>query len=266
MKRNLLLTFAAVALALPLAGCFDFEESVNLNRDLSGTATLHMTVDMEAMVPLIADLQHTMSGQKGAPTQAELDELRQQMVSKQSDLDAKKQTDEAELAKSLPPGVKLLSSSVDQQAMKASARFQLGFDDVRKLSKITLPGNGSPMPTGAAGAGGAAPPAGGAMPYQQPFSGLSVVDEGKTWLITLVGADPATQLKAETAGTAALSDDMKKQLAALIGTARFALRLDTPFQVVETNATRKEGSTLVWEFKFGDPGAAPQTLMARLKK
>ncbi len=264
MKKTHLLTFAAVGLALPLAGCFDFEESVNLNRDLSGTAALRMTVDMEAMLPLVAGIDRSLSDKKGAPTQAEIDELRQQLVAQQADIDAKKQADEAALAKSLPPGVKLLSSSVDQQGMKASERFQLGFDDVRKLSKITLPGDGMPMAT----SGGVAEsiPGGTAALYQQPFSGLSVVDEGKTWLITLVGADPATQLKAETADAAALSEGMKKQLAVLIDTARFTLRLDTPFQVVETNATRRDGRTLIWELKGGNLGAAPQTVMARLKK
>lgn len=294
-KNRSLGLLAAALLALPLAGCFDVEESIDLNRDLSGTTTLHMTVDFDAMVPVIAGFQHSMTGKEGPPTQAELDDVRKQIAATGNETKTRQQDDAAQLAKSLPPGVTLLSSGVDQNGMKITGTFTLGFDDVHKLSQISLPnggqnaaggtpagaGGGAGTPPGAgtpagggamaAGAGpGAAPgPAGaaGGNPYQQPWSGLRVVDEGKTLLITMEGADPASHLKGQPgfAGSDAMPD-MSKQLAAIVGNARFVLRLDTPFQVVTTTATRREGRTLIWEFKLSDPDAAPKTVMVRLKK
>jgi hypothetical protein len=68
-------------------------------------------------------------------------------------------------------------------------------------------------------------------------------------------------------GQAAASPDMQKQFAAAFQKARFAFRLDTPFQVFETNATRREGHTLYWEIKASDANPKlPQTMMARFKK
>ena len=33
---------------------------------------------------------------------------------------------------------------------------------------------------------------------------------------------------------------------------RVAWRIETPFQVVESNATRKEGKALIWEYRLED--------------
>lgn len=251
---------AAAGLGLLLGGCFDVEESVSLERDLSGKAAFNMTIDMEPMVYFMASLQHSMSGQPGDATPAEVETVRKSMVTKKDTAKAPDPTEiKAELAKSLPPGVKVLSTSVDDRGTKVAFHMEMGFDDVHKLSQVQLPKQSS--------AGGPQGP----NPYEQPFSTFKVVDEGHTLLVTMTAADPETKVK-EAAGQAAPpgappDDAMMKAVTSAFQNARFAFRLDSPFEVVETNATRRDGHTLYWEWK-GVEGAAnaPRNLMVRFKK
>src|ERR1700680_3161009 len=147
MKKSLILGIAAGVAGVALAGCFDVEQSVSLKRDLSGTAGFNMTVDLEPMIAFMASMQHSMSGKPGDPTPAEIEAARRDFLAKQKTEPGKKQEDlaaqKAQLAKSLPPGVELLSASVEDQGTKMTARFQFGFDDVRKLAQIKLPEKGS---------------------------------------------------------------------------------------------------------------------------
>lgn len=265
MKKSLILGMAAGAAGVVLAGCFDVEQSVSLHRDLSGTATFNMTVDLEPMIAFMAGMQHSMTGKAGDPTPAEIEASRRDFLAKQKsenagkmqqDLAAQKET----LAKSLPPGVQLLSGSVDDQGTKITARFQFGFDDVHKLAQIKLPEKGG-------GQGQA-----GSNPYEDPFSQLKVIDEGPTLLVTFGSVNPAARLQ-EQAGQAGMAGkdggnpEMTKMFEAAFKSARFAFRFESPFEVVETNATRRDGRTLYWEVKAADPDAKmPPTLMARLKK
>jgi hypothetical protein len=240
-------------------GCFDVEQSVSLRRDLSGTAGFNMTVDLEPMIVFMAGMQHSMSGNPGAPTAEEIAAARRDFLQKQQSEDAaKKRQDLAvqkeELQKSMPPGLQLLSASFEDHGTKVSAQFQVGFDDVRKLAQIKLPdksGQGQP----------------GLNPYEDPFSQLKVVDEGPTVLVTLGSVNPAARMQERAGADAAQNPEMAKAIEAAFKNARFAFRLDTPFDVVETNATRREGHTLYWEIRAADPSATmPQTLMARFKK
>ena len=262
MKKSLILGIAAGVAGVALAGCFDVEQSVSLKRDLSGTAGFNMTVDLEPMIAFMASMQHSMSGKPGDPTPAEIEAARRDFLAKQKTEPGKKQEDlaaqKAQLAKSLPPGVELLSASVEDQGTKMTARFQFGFDDVRKLAQIKLPEKGSQGKPGS-------------NPYEDPFSQLKVIDEGPTVLVTLGSINPAARLQ-EQAGQGGMGKDggnpeMAKAVEAAFKGARFAFRLDTPFEVVETNATRRDGRTLYWEVRAADPDVKmPPTLMARLKK
>jgi hypothetical protein len=259
MKKYLVLMLAAGVVA-PLAGCFDVEQSVSLQRDLSGTATFNMTVDLEPIIVFMAGMQHGMSGKEGDLTPAEIEAARKSFLEQQKQQDPAKKLQEtaaekAQLEQSLPPGVKLLSSSLDDQGTKVTVHCQFGFDDVRTLAKIKLPeksGAGEPAQN----------------PFSDPFSGLQVVDEGPTLLVTIGGADPSARLQEQAAkGGAPATPETSKALADAFKRARFAFRLDSPFEVVESNANRRDGRTLIWEVSAADPNAKmPQTLTARLKK
>lgn len=260
MKKHLALMLAA-AVGVALAGCFDVEQSVSLQRDLSGTATFNMTVDLEPVIVFMAGMQHSMSGKEGDPTPAEIEQARKSFLEQQKQQDPAKKLQEtaaekAQLEQSLPPGVKLLASSLDDQGTKVTVHCQFGFDDVRKLAKIKLPEK----------SGGGDQP--GQNPFSDPFSGLQVVDEGATLLVTIGGADPAARLQEQAAkGGAAATPETSKALAEAFKSARFAFRLDSPFEVVESNATRRDGRALIWEVSAADPNAKmPHTLTARLRK
>ena len=264
MKKSLFRGMAAGAAGLALAGCFDVEQSVSLRRDLSGTAGFNMTVDLEPMIAFMAGMQHSMSGKPGDATPAEVEAARRDFLAKQKSQEpAKKQEDlaaqKAQLQKSLPPGVQLLSAAVDDQGTKISAHFQFGFDDVRKLAQIKLPEKGGQGQSGS-------------NPYEDPFSQLKVVDEGPTLLVTLGSVNPAARLQEQVGAGGAPGKDggnpeMTKAVEAAFKGARFAFRLESPFEVVETNATRRDGHTLYWEVRAADPDVKmPPTLMARFKK
>jgi hypothetical protein len=264
MKKSLVLAVPALAAAAALlSGCFDVEESVSLQRNLSGRAGFSMTVDMEPMIEFMAEMQHSMSGKTGEVTPQELAQERQQFLDKRKSETgtdpAKKQKQleeqKADTEKKLPPGVKLLSMSVDDQGLKLQVRAEFAFDDIRKLAQIDLPsqGKGSPTPEGR-------------NPYDQPFGGLKVVDEGPTLLLTLTGANPSSHVQDQAAKGGAADPGMQKTMETALKNARFAFKLDSPMEVVTTNAMRRDGQTLYWEVRVADPVKPPDTLMARFKK
>ena len=261
MKRAIIAGLAGAAVAGSLAGCFDVDESVSLQRDLSGHAGFTMTVNLEPLVQVAAEMQHSMSGQAGPVTPEEVATLRRSMLDQVAAADpAKKQQEiaaqKAQLSSQLPAGVKLVSASMESEGLKMVARAEFSFDDVRKLAQIDLP-QGDKGPASMAG------PA--KNPYSQPFSGLKVTDEGSTLLLTVSGADPGSRIAGQGGpGDAAT----KAMIASAFKDARFAFSLESPFEVVSTNATRREGHKLIWDIKLGDAGAVGtlDTLMARFKK
>ena len=208
-------------------------------------------------------MQHSMSGKEGQATPEEIAAARDQLLAKEkseaSDPAKKKAELEqarAEAEKQLPAGVKLLGMAMDDQGLQMHANAQFGFDDVHKLAQLKLKSKKG------AGAGEGAP---NDNPYESPFDGLKVVDEGKTILVTITGADPKSRLR-DIKGQMP-SPDMQPQLDAAFKTARFVFRLDAPFEVVTTNATRRDGKTLVWEVKATDAAAQlPDPMMVRFKK
>src|SRR5690349_9459625 len=90
-----------------LAGCFEIDQSINLNKDLSGTADFHLGVDMEPMVVVMAQFGREMEGKKGPMTQAELAKAREDFKKSMKKSESKEPS-KADIAKDLPEGVKLL--------------------------------------------------------------------------------------------------------------------------------------------------------------
>jgi hypothetical protein len=240
--------------AAPLGGCFDLEESVKLERNLSGTATYRMTVDGGQVADAQADRLHAESGRPGAATKEERAAQRAEMAPHG---DTGKPVEyvgnsssQAMFASDLPAGVQLVDWTDSQHDLKMISGFKVRFDEALHLAKVALP------PSVAGGMTGSP---------DQPFLGLKVVDEGPTLLVTL--ADARESVGAER-GAAPASDP---ELDALFKNAHFLFRFESPFDVVETNATRREGRTLIWEYRGAALIAAlsanpPTVLQARLKK
>jgi hypothetical protein len=258
--------FAAAALGaigLLTAGCFDIEQTLNLEKNMSGKAGFTMKVDMEPMVGFMTRMQREMQGKTGEPTKAELDEARKQMLaSKKSETTNDFEKDKKELQSKLPPGIKLLDSSFKEDGLKIAANFLFGFDNVSKLSEIKFPKKGEE--------GGQAGPPGSENPVESPFNGLQVVDEGKTILVTSPTENPIAEQKEQTADMD-LTPEQKKQMEDMFKGLRVAFKITAPFEIVEHNAHRKEGNTLIWEYDLKSlekmkPEQMAQGVRVRYKK
>jgi hypothetical protein len=258
MSRNIL---AGLSLAgsLLLAGCFDVEQAMTLNKDLSGKAAFDMKVNLEPIVLMGLYFQRSMEGKEGPPTAAEIEAARKDFLAsakKETKVDPKAK--EAEVQKSLPDGVKLLESSVTDKGMEVGTHLVFSFDHISKLGLIDLPDDKKQQ----AGPGG--------NPFDQPFAGLKLVDEGSTLLLTSRAVNPL-EGKQEQEAEMDLDAETKKQVEDMMKSLRIAFKIDAPFDVVEHNATRKEGKTLVWEWTYASlekmtPEQAAEGIRVRFRK
>jgi hypothetical protein len=261
--RRIALWMACVA-ALSLTGCFDVENKLTLNRDLSGKAGFSMKVDMEPMVLMMARMQRQMAGQEGDPTPAEIAEFKKGFKSTGTAPDKAQMNAELEkFRQSLPQGVKLVENTFAEKELGFDMRLGFDFDNVSKLGLIKLPGK--------SGQDGQAAAPGPENPFDTPFGGLEVKDEGATILLTSKTVNPAAEAQEQAAPMGEMDPEMKKQVAEMFKGLRIAYRIEAPFEVVEHNATRKEGKTLVWEYNIENlekmkPEDLAQGVRVRYKK
>ena len=230
--------------ALVLAGCFDIEQTLTLEKNMSGQAGYTMKFDMEPMVAFMAGMKRQMEGKEGPPTAEEIAAAKQEMLA--SSKSQTKIPPKAEIAKKLPKGVTLLDAKVQEDGLKFGMNMLFGFDHVSKLKEIDLKSAEPAETQEAAGSGPGGGP-GGPKPMDSPFGGLQFKDEGDTFLVTSPTENPVAE-QSEQASQAQLSPEEKKQVEDLLGKLRVAFKITAPFQVVEHNAHRKEGNTLVWEY------------------
>jgi hypothetical protein len=261
IRRAALLGLAAAATLL--TGCFDIEQSMSLEKDLSGTAGFQMTVNFEPMALMMLRMQREMAGVKGDPTPAEIEKARTEFLASKKekspadDFKAKR----AEFEKSLPPGVQLLDGGAEDEGMKMRVHTRFRFDNVAKLGQIRF----SP-PSEAQGAPGTPK-----NPYDSPFNGLQVTDEGKTVLLTSAAVDPLKDPAAQPGGASPITPEIQQQMAEAFKGMRVAFKLETPMAVVESNATRRDGHTLYWEYDLATmekmtPEQARMGIRVRLRK
>lgn len=246
---------AAAALCLTLtvaaAGCLGIEQTITLQKDLSGTAAMVMSADLEPMVQMVARMQHEMTGGKGDPPAELIEKARQELLAAKSADPIDVEDEKQGLREALPQGIKLLEASFKDDGLKLVGRFVLGFDKLSTLNAISLDAPD-----------GAAPPGPIDNPMQRPFDGLTVVEEGGTILITSPTHNPlADQAKS---GGEPLDPMAKSMMDTMFKGFRVAFRINAPFDVIEHNAHRKDGTTLVWEYDLasiekmmkGDAGPA----------
>ena len=235
MKRTGIVLVGALIL---LTGCFDIEMGMKLEKDLSGTFGMSMTIDMEPMVYTMASIQKSFSGEEGPPTEAELAELRAEMM---SEMDADEELTGEELRRDmetdLPEGFELMSADAERTGLATSFNFLISFPHINRLSELEInqPGDES--------AGGAA----GEMDFDSisnPFQGLELIDEGATYLLVSDAPNPVEDLGDQEN----MMFDMESMFDNLFGNLRVAFTIEVPGEVVEHNATRVEEGKLIWEF------------------
>jgi hypothetical protein len=229
-------TLAALASLLLLAGCFEIDQSIHLQKDLSGTADFHLGIDFEPMVVIMAQFGREMEGKKGPISAAELAkakaEFKKSMKSEKSSPDL----DRAELAKSLPKGVELLDFQAKEQEFGIATDMKFAFDKIQSLIGVKLPSKEGADPTQK-------------NVIDTPFEGLEIVEKGDTITIRTKATNPAKDVEKEAEKSGAPPNpEMEKMMKDAFKKLRVSYRITTPFKVVSHNATRVEGNTLVWVY------------------
>ncbi|MGH9418840.1 MAG: hypothetical protein ACRD3J_02605 [Thermoanaerobaculia bacterium] len=227
--------------ALFATGCFEVEQSIELKRDLSGTANFKLGVDMEPMITIMARVQKEMSGDKSPLTAADIAAAKADFKKNQ-----KKSTTTEDPRKEaeggLPPGVKLLDVSVNEKEFGVVTNMKFAFDKISSLVGVKLgtkkEGDGPADPTKKS-------------VLDTPFQGLELSETAKTISIFTKPQNPAEKVKAEASEQAPkLDPETEKMMNDAFKNLRVAWKITAPFEVLSSNATRKEGNTLIWEYDF----------------
>jgi hypothetical protein len=242
----------AALLVIFATGCFEVEQSIELKRDLSGTANFKLGVDMEPMVIIMAKVQKEMGGDKSPLTKAEIAAAKADFKKKEKKSTTETAEDPRKQAEGgLPPGVKLLDVSVAEKEFGVVTNMKFAFDKLSSLVGVKL---GSKKEEGG-------DPTKKSI-IDTPFQGLEISETAKTISIHTKPQNPADKVKAETSEQGPkLDPDTEKLMNDAFKNLRVAWKITAPFEVASSNATRKEGNTLIWEYDF----AALQKLAASPK-
>ena len=244
MRRARYLLVAAVFAAFA-TGCFDIEETIDLKKDMSGTANLKLGVDMEPMITIMAMMQKQMEGKKGPLTKEELAAAKADFKknAKKSESSGPPEDPKKDIAKSLPPGIKLLDASVDEKEFGVVTNMKFAFDKLSHLVDVKMPSKGD--------AKGGPPDPSKSNVLDSPFQGLDVVETASTITIRTKPQNPADKVKSETKDAGPPMDpETQKMMEDAFKNLRFAWKITAPFQVISSNAHRREGNTLIWEYDF----------------
>lgn len=226
---------ALVALSVVLlTGCFEIENSINLKKDLSGTADFHLGIDLEPMIMIMAHVGRKMEGKSGPMTDAELAKAKVEFKKSSKKSEAGAPPSRAEMEKSLPKGVTLIDFAVKEREFGVVSDFKFGFDRIDNLIDVSLPSKKSEDPTQKS-------------VIDTPFEGLELIEKGDTITLQTKPQNPADTVKEQAADTP-MDSDAEEMLQTAFRKMRVAYRITAPFTIVSHNATRKEGNTLIWEY------------------
>ncbi|HEX8251741.1 MAG TPA: hypothetical protein VF846_01235 [Thermoanaerobaculia bacterium] len=226
MKRAL-----AVLSILFLAGCFEVEQTIDIERNLSGKAGFHLGVDLEPMVVVMARFAREMEGKTGPMSAEELAKAKAEF--RKSSSSVKEKVSRADIEAELPEGVTLLDYAITEREFGVVTDLRFGFERLTQLVGVKLPSKGK-KPTER-------------NVIDSPFEGLEVSESGDTITIRSKPQNPAESVKAE-AGDVDLDEATKQIVREAFAKLRVSYRITAPFEVVSHNATRREGKTLVWEY------------------
>ncbi len=228
-------TAFALVLLLFTAGCFEIEQSINLQKNLSGTADFRLGVDLEPMVVVMAQFAKEMEGKKGPLTAAELAKAKAEFKKSKSGSGPGEPPSREEVKKGLPKGVDLLDMKFTEKEFGVVSDFKFAFDRINNLVGVKFPSKEGADPTQK-------------NIVDSPFEGLELIEKGDTITFRSKALNPAESVKEQAADAPKLDPAMEKLVRDAFGNMRVVYRITAPFTIVSHNATRKEGNTLVWEY------------------
>lgn len=226
----------AGALVTTTGACFEVNQRIKLERNMSGTAAFDFKMDLEPMVYMMAFMEKAMTGGGENPTisKKDLARARKQFLATQKDELEDKMGSKQEVASKLPPGVELKKYRTKTRGTKMSVDALLAFDNVTKLNDVQMGEDGK----------------------DSPISGLTVTETAETLTISTVLDNPTKAAEAGGMGAAPggdpedmpgpMGDVMRKALNKM----KFNIVIDAPFEVVEHNATRQRGKQLTWTLDY----------------
>jgi hypothetical protein len=225
---------ALTAACVWATGCIDVEQTLTLERNMSGRAGFAMKFNLEPLVTFMAQMTREMEGKTGPPTAEEIEKVKAEFQKDtvregRDNFDSERKDFESKL----PNGVKLLDASFQEEGLKIGANFMFGFENFSQLSQISFPKKAAEGPGGPPG-----------NPIENPFEDLKLVDEGATILITGPVENPMSDEQEKMPP----DPELRKQVEALMTGLRVAFKITSPLTVVESTAHRREGNTLVWEY------------------
>jgi hypothetical protein len=241
--------------ALFATGCFEIEQSIELKKDLSGTANFKLGVDMEPMVTIMAKMQKEMSGDKSPLTKADIAAAKAEFKKNEKKSKTESENPRKQAEGGLPPGVKLLDVSVAEKEFGVTTNMKFAFDKLSSLVGVKLnakkEGEAAGDPTKKS-------------VLDSPFKGLEIAETPNTITIHTKPQNPAEKVKAEASEQGPkLDPETEKMMNDAFKNMRIAWKITAPFEVLSSNATRKEGKTLIWEYdwdKLQKLAASPKAL------
>jgi hypothetical protein len=234
MKRALAVVVMVLSTLL-LSGCFEIEQTLDLKKDLSGTADFHLGVDLEPMIVVMAQFGRSMEGKSGPLTADELAKAKADFKKSSKKSGSSKEPSRADIEKDLPEGVKLLSYGMKEREFGIDTNFKFGFEKLSQLVGVKLPSKGGDDPTQK-------------NVIESPFEGLEVSEKGDTLTIRTKPQNPTASVKEQAADAPKLDAATEQMVKDAFSKLRVAYRITTPFTIVSHNATRREGNTLIWEY------------------
>lgn len=229
-------TAFALVLLLFTAGCFEIEQSLDLQKNLSGTADFRLGIDLEPMVVVMAQFAKEMEGKKGPLTAAELAKAKAEFKkSAKSETGPGDPPSREEIEKGLPEGVDLLDMKFTEKEFGVVSDFKFAFKRINNLVGVKFPSKEGGDPTQK-------------NIVESPFDGLELIEKGDTITIRTKPQNPAASVKEQAADAPKLDAATEKLVRDAFGSMRVVYRITAPFAVVSHNATRKSGNTLIWEY------------------
>jgi uncharacterized lipoprotein YehR (DUF1307 family) len=273
MKRFLPLTLALLC-ALLIAGCIDYEETLELNADGSGTMGMHLTVyikEIAAIDEMMGSYSEDSTQDTATITLFTREELEKKLKDRKSTvklLDFKEQRSESTLVYDFKYAFTNLQEmlEISEQMGKNEMMVEPGSEpggEPESAPEITFRKDKSGQwqyarEFEAASMGGMMPAAEDTTKPENPS--LETAESTDSLVEPLVEAVD-TMMAAMGSMMTGMADMMTKAFA----NHKMRMTVKFPGTVVESNATSTNGNMAVWEYKFTDMAKAPKLLQATIK-
>ena len=219
---------AVAVLTTGLTGCFQMEYVIELERDLSGEVTFDLLIDLDRMAYGMAAAQRSFMGEGGSPTDEEIEAARQELLAQVEAGVLEEDNIRQEIDPDLPDGVTLLSATQRRDGLETGVSLRLAFDHLDSLNEVDVGPDAGP------GSG------------TEPFAGIELVDEGGTFVLRNEPMNPLDEIEGQTG----MIDGVDGLLEIMFQDLSIAFVVDAPFEIVEHNATTRDGSRLRWVYDY----------------